>query len=309
MHRGYKVGVVVPAFNEEALIGKVIETMPDYVDRIFIVDDCSTDATVKKLLDYKDLRIVLLRHSSNRGVGAAIVTGYKQAKRQNMDLIAVMAGDNQMNPSELLNLLDPLIDGVADYSKGDRLSRSELTVGMSRWRRFGNNLLAFLTRISSGYWALQDPQNGYTAITRQALEKIDLAKVYPGYGYCNDLLVKLNVMDMKVLDVPIPARYGEEKSKIRYTSYIRKVSFLLLKNFLWRVYSRYQHPRLKILGVTYPAAFALCLIGFIILLASFTANLQFHLGALTFASGLVMLFLSVTFEVLKQNEQCNERGC
>jgi len=239
MYRGKQVGVVVPAYNEEALIGRVIDTIPPYVDKVYVVDDCSTDNTAKVVLNNNDTRLVFIHHSVNKGVGAAIVTGYKEALKDCMDVIAVMAGDNQMDPLELPKLLDPVINGDADYSKGDRLSSPGLSMGMSNWRKFGNNLLTLLTRISSGYWDLHDPQNGYTVISRQALEQIDLDRVYPGYGYCNDLLAKLNLLDMRVMDVQIPARYGEEKSKIRYGSYIRKVSLLLLKNFLWRIRHKY----------------------------------------------------------------------
>lgn len=239
MYRGKKIGVVVPAYNEEALISRVIDTMPPYVDMVYVVDDCSTDNTAEAVLNFKDSRLVLIRHSVNKGVGAAIVTGYKEALKVPMDLIAVMAGDNQMDPLELPNLLDPVINGEADYSKGDRLSKSGFSLGMSSWRKFGNNLLTLLTRVSSGYWDLQDPQNGYTVISREALEQIDLDRVYPGYGYCNDLLAKLNLLGMRVKEVQIPARYGDEKSKIRYGNYIRRVSLLLLKNYLWRIRHKY----------------------------------------------------------------------
>lgn len=240
MYRGRSIGVVVPAYNEELLISKVIQTMPDYVDRIYIIDDCSTDQTCEVVAkDLKDSRLKLTRHRSNKGVGAAIATGYRQALNDEIDIAAVMAGDNQMDPLQLSKLLDPLIEGAADYCKGDRLSKSELTKGMSRWRRSGNVILTRLTRISSGYWRLQDPQNGYTAITKETLSRLNLNKIYPRYGYCNDLLSKLNVLGAKVSDVQIPARYGEEKSKIKYGSYIRKVSLLLLRNFFWRITQKY----------------------------------------------------------------------
>lgn len=235
MYRGKTIGVVVPAYNEELLIGRVIETMPDYVVKIYVVDDCSTDNTVKIVQSYSDERLLLLRQFTNRGVGAAIVTGYRQSLVDKLDLIAVMAGDNQMDPLELPKLLDPVIDGSTDYCKGDRLSASHLKSGMSTWRQLGNLILTRLTRISSGYWQLQDPQNGYTVISRGALLQLDLDNIYPRYGYCNDILVKLNVLGLRVMDVPIPARYGPEKSKIKYGNYIRKVSILLLRNFIWRI--------------------------------------------------------------------------
>ncbi len=240
MYRGRSIGVVVPAYNEELLINKVIQTMPDYVDRIYVIDDCSTDRTFDVASDYlRDSRLKLIHHQNNKGVGAAIATGYRQALKDDINIVAVMAGDYQMDPLQLPRLLDPIVEGTADYCKGDRLSISELTKGMSRWRRSGNVILTRLTRISSGYWTLQDPQNGYTAINKETLTHLDLTKIYPRYGYCNDLLAKLNVLGAKVKDVQIPARYGEEKSKIKYGNYIRKVSLLLLRNFFWRITRKY----------------------------------------------------------------------
>lgn len=246
MYRGRLIGVVVPAYNEELHIAKVIKTMPTYVDRIYMIDDCSTDRTFTVADQFSnDIRLKLTRHRINKGVGAAIITGYRLALEDKMDIAAVMAGDNQMDPVHLSHLLDPIVDGIADYSKGDRLSRSELTKGMSRWRLFGNTILTWLTHFSSGYWEIQDPQNGYTAISCEALRRLDLNKVYPRYGYCNDLLAKLNVLGAKVKDVQIPARYGEEKSKIKYGNYIRKVSVLLLKNYIWRITRKYIAPKLS----------------------------------------------------------------
>ncbi len=249
MYHGKSIGVVVPAYNEEMLISKVIESMPDYVDKIYVIDDGSTDKTFITTTKFShDPRLKVTRHLHNKGVGAAIITGYKNALNDQMDIAAVMAGDNQMDPINLYKLLDPLVEGTADYSKGDRLSKPELTKGMSRWRKFGNTILTRLTRISSGYWNIRDLQNGITAVSREVLSRVDLDKVYPRYGYCNDLLTKLNVLNVRVKDVQIPARYGQEKSKIRYGNYIRKVSFLLLKNFFWRIAQKYLVPHFRNLG-------------------------------------------------------------
>lgn len=242
MYRDRLIGVVVPAYNEELLVAQVIETMPDYVDMIYVIDDCSTDQTLQIVQQNNDPRLKIIHHRKNQGVGAAIVTGYRQVINDKMDIAAVMAGDNQMDPAQLNKLLDPIVEGVADYAKGDRLSRPELTVGMSRWRKFGNRILTRLTRISSGYHNIQDPQNGYTAISTKILCRLDLSKIYPRYGYCNDLLAKLNVLGAEVIDVQIPARYDKEKSKIKYGNYIIKVSLLLLRNFFWRIAKKYILP-------------------------------------------------------------------
>ena len=253
MYRDKTIGVVVPAYNEEQLVGQVIDTMPDYVDRVYVVDDCSKDNTLKVIRkhskiqnarDYGDVRpfkkrIVPIHHAKNKGVGGAIKTGYLRAIDDEIDVTAVMGGDAQMKPEHLYKLLDPIIDGEADYTKGNRLLFWQFRKEMTRWRFFGNALLTFLTKISSGYWKTMDPQNGYTAISKFALKNINIKDMYEFYGYCNDILVKLNVEDMTVADVAIPAVYGEESSGIRYRSYIIKVSRLLTRNFFWRMKTKY----------------------------------------------------------------------
>ncbi len=241
MYKGLRIGVVVPAYNEEDLIGETLFGIPDYIDHIFVVDDGSTDNTSKIILELQriDPRVTAVNNRKNIGVGAAIITGYKKALENGVDVAVVMAGDNQMDPVYIPDLLDPIVSGRADYTKGNRLMSEEYRRGMSRWRTFGNFILTFLTKIASGYWHIADPQNGYTAITRSALEILPLDRVFTYYGYCNDLLVKLNVYGLRVVDVLIPAKYGNEKSKIRYGEYIVKVSGMLLRNFLWRLNMKY----------------------------------------------------------------------
>lgn len=239
MYKGYHLGIVVPAYNEEALIAETLSSMPDYADRVYVVDDASTDTTLQIAQSFSNGKNFVLGNGYNRGVGAAIVTGYKKALEENMDIVVVMAGDNQMDAKHLPQLLEPIINDGIDYAKGNRLSRLAHCRGMSTWRLFGNLVLTLLTKIASGYWRINDPQNGYTAITREALKRIELDKVYACYGYCNDLLVKLNVAGCQVTDVPIPARYRNEKSKIICGLYIFRVSKLLLMDFLWRLKEKY----------------------------------------------------------------------
>jgi glycosyltransferase involved in cell wall biosynthesis len=183
-----RIGVVVPAYNEELLLGETVRSMPGYVTKIYVIDDCSTDRTPEVIRGLDDPRVVSLRHEVNRGVGGSIVDGYKMALKDGMDLVAVMAGDNQMDPAELPKLLAPVIDGRTDYAKGNRLLNRQMRKGMSNWRQLGNTMLTMLNKIGSGYWQVSDPQNGYTVISRRALEMLDLDAVYTYYGYCNDLL-------------------------------------------------------------------------------------------------------------------------
>ena len=217
MYQGYKIAIVVPAYNEADLIADTLSGMPDIADRVYAVDDGSTDDTHQIMKRFSSERFCILSNGRNGGVGAAIATGYKKAVEEHMDIVAVMAGDNQMDPQHLTTLLNALITDKVDYVKGTRLTQLNHRKGMSNWRFFGNWLLTMLTKIASGYWKIRDPQNGYTAVTRETLMRIDPEKIYPRYGYCNDMLIKLNTAGCKVVDVPIPARYGKEKSKIRYS--------------------------------------------------------------------------------------------
>ena len=264
-YRGKRIAVVIPAYNEEDLIGEVLDGIPDYVAKVYAVNDGSADATGAIIEDYArlDPRIVPIHHDPNRGVGAAITSGYKQAVTDGMDIAAVMAGDNQMDPAYLPSLLDPIVDGRADYTKGNRLINEAYRTGMPPWRSFGNSLLTFLTKVASGYWQMMDPQNGYTAISVKALAELPLDSVYQGYGYCNNLLVWLNIHNMTVRDVAIPARYGREKSKIRYSTYIPRVSKLLLNNFLFRLKTKYIQMGFHPLAFFYVAGAVLAPLGVI----------------------------------------------
>lgn len=256
MYRGKTVAVVIPAYNEEGLVGDVIERMPNYVDRVYAVDDCSTDGTWEEICGSVERteesqlaakadggqvpsRVVPIRHETNRGVGGAIKTGYERALTDGMDVMAVINGDGQMDPDILERFVDPIVEGQADYTKGNRLQTSELRSDMSSWRFTGNALLTFLTKISSGYWKVTDPQNGYTAISKEALETLDIDSLYDRYGFLNDILVALNAHGFRVADVPMKAVYGDEESGIRYSSFVPRLSSLLFRDFLWRLKVKY----------------------------------------------------------------------
>ena len=243
MYKGKTVCVVVPAYNEEKLIGRVIETMPDYVAKIVAVEDKSTDKTGEIVRNYaseSNGRIVLIEHSENRGVGGAIITGYKWARDNKIAVTAVMAGDAQMAPEDLPNLLEPVVTGQVDYAKGNRLFTGNAWQLIPKVRYLGNSYLSLLTKIASGYWHVADSQSGYTVINLRALEMLDLDKIYKRYGMPNDILVKLNVFNFKVSDVPVKPVYNiGEKSMIKLRKVMITLSWLLLKDFLYRLKEKY----------------------------------------------------------------------
>lgn len=243
LYKDKKIAVVVPAYNEEKMIVKVVETMPDFVDHIVIVDDCSNDQTVnivKKLAREHSRHIVLIEHKVNQGVGGAIATGYLWARDNRIDVTAVMAGDGQMNPDELDRVILPVVEDRADYSKGNRLFTGMAWQKIPRKRYLGNAVLSLLTKPASGYWHVADSQCGYTAIGLNALELLEIEKIFPSYGMPNDLLVKLNVIEMRVTDVPVEPVYNiGERSDLKIRKVIFTISALLVRLFFWRMKERY----------------------------------------------------------------------
>jgi glycosyltransferase involved in cell wall biosynthesis len=240
MLEGKRVGVVVPAHDEEELIATTLRGIPAFVDRIYVVDDGSRDATVERVRELADPRIEIVAHERNRGVGAAIVTGYKRAHEEGLDVACVMAADNQMDPADLEKLALPVARGELDYAKANRLVTGEAWTLIPRTRYLGNAVLSMLTKIASGYWHVADSQSGYTALSKRMLDELDLDRIYTGYGFPNDFLVHLNVWNARVRDFPSRPIYGVgEKSGIRYRRVVPRISWLLVKGFFWRLREKY----------------------------------------------------------------------
>ena len=237
---GKRVAVVVPAFDEERLVGETIRGIPDFVDRIFVVDDASRDRTAAATVEPGDPRVLLLRHERNAGVGAAIATGYRQALEEEIDVTCVMAADNQMDPVELQGLVEPVARGEVEYAKANRLVSGEAWKVIPRTRYLGNAVLSLLTKIASGYWHVADSQAGYTALSLEALRRLDLDELYPRYGFPNDMLVHLNVQNARVRDLPSRPIYDVgERSGIKLRRVVPRISWLLFKGFWWRMGQKY----------------------------------------------------------------------
>src|SRR5438874_10528836 len=235
-----RVAVVVPAHDEEKLIAETIRSIPGFVDRVLVVDDASRDGTVAAVRGLGDPQVELIVHERNLGVGAAIITGYKRALEERIDVTAVMAADAQMDPSDLETLVAPVARREVDYAKANRLFTGQAWEVIPRYRYLGNAFLSLMTKIASGYWHVADSQSGYTAISLEMLELLDLDRIYQRYGFPNDMLVHLNVWNARVRDIPSRPVYGVgERSGIRLHRVVPAISLLLFKAFWWRLWQKY----------------------------------------------------------------------
>lgn len=295
MYSEKSIAVVVPCFNESKLIVKVMDTMPDFVDEIVVVDDCSSDDTVSEVNKYcktakRDIKLIC--HEVNQGVGGAIATGYKYARDKRYDVAVVMAGDAQMDPNELGDILDPVVKDQCDYSKGNRLFSGDAWEIIPRVRYLGNSLMSLLTKVASGYWHIADSQSGYTAINLKALDAINWDSMYKRYGQPNDLLVRLNIYNFRVKDVPITPIYNVgEESGIKPIRMIPKLSSLMFRLFIYRMIQKYLIRDFHPLLFFYTMAFILFPPGF--LLGAYLFVKRIFVGPVAETSALFAVFLVV----------------
>ncbi len=238
---GKRIGVVVPAYDEEARILATIRSIPAFVDEIVVVDGASRDTTSVRVgaeadaaRELGDRRLHLIRHSENRGVGAAIVSGYRRALELDADILVVMAGDGQMDPRDLPRLLAPIFAGRADYAKGDRFSHPDIRRAMPIQRYLAGRVLSTLTARASGIEALSDSQSGYTAISRSALAMLDLDALWPGYGYPNDLIGLVARAGLRIEDVPVRPVYRGERSGMR-AWHVATIGLLIARTYARRL--------------------------------------------------------------------------
>jgi glycosyltransferase involved in cell wall biosynthesis len=269
MFEGKRVGVVVPAYDEEALIGATLAGIPELVDRIIVVDDGSTDRTSEAAVATGDQRVEVLSHERRSGVGAATLTGYRRALADGLDVVVVMNGDNQMDPEDLPKLVAPVARGELDYSKANRLASGQAWQLIPKTRFFGNAILSMLTKVASGYWHVADSQSGYTVVSREMLERLDLDHIYTNYGFPNDMLVHLNVWNARVRDFPSRPIYGVgERSNMRYRHVVPRIAWLLVRGFFWRLWEKYVkrdfHPLVFFYVMGFIATVAGVLLGLVV---------------------------------------------
>lgn len=300
-----KIAVIIPAFNEELLILKTLNSVPTVVDKIFVINDASTDNTESIVLDAikNNHKINLISLEKNSGVGYSIVKGYEAAYNQGYDIGVVMPGDAQALPEDFINLIDPVLNLDFDYSKGNRLKNKNVAKIMPKHRLYGNTILTLLTKFASGYYHIMDPQMGYTALNLKILPKLNISTLIKRYGYPGHLLYLLNLADAKVVDVDVIPHYGEEKSGIKLFSFIPKLVFLLLRLFFSRVFKKLVKENLSPAGLSYSMSFLFIffIIPFLIIRSINLFSLKGYIPELTFISlttSITLFFVFFFFGVL-----------
>ncbi|MBF0524509.1 MAG: glycosyltransferase family 2 protein [Deltaproteobacteria bacterium] len=325
MYRGKKISLVIPAYNEEKLIRPTLENLPELLDQVYVVDDCSPDNqnAVVEACSKKDPRVTLLKHEVNQGPGGAIITGYLQSSLDGHDITVVVGGDNQMDLSEVTNFLDPIIDGRADYTKGNRflLSKLEDTLDkMPKTRLIGNWIITGLTKVASGYYSSMDVVDGYTAISKEAIDTINWKKAWKRYGYPMDFLIRMNAYGFRCLDIPRTAIYlpGERQSQIKGFNYALRVSPMLFRNFMWRLQFKYLYRSFHPLVLFYTIGFILTPVG-AMGLAYLAYDKFFQAGrivtgpitiliALVFLMGMQFFLFAMLFDMQENKNEYREEG-
>lgn len=234
-----KIAVVIPCYRVAGFVEGVVRSIPDFVDHIIVVDDCCPENSGMMLEKLNITNVIVLFHEHNLGVGGAVKNGYKKALELNADIVVKVDGDGQMDPDYMQTLIAPLLHDKADYTKGNRFKDFNALKEMPNIRLFGNSVLSFLVKVSSGYWKIMDPTNGYTAIGKKALQGIELDSIADRYFFETDMLIHLNIENCVVKDIPIPAKYGDEKSSLNITKVLFQFPPKLLKRFFKRIFYRY----------------------------------------------------------------------
>lgn len=288
MYRDRKVAIVVPAYNEEKLIAKAVETTPDFVDLILVVNDGSSDRTLEVLNALKDdhKNLEILTNNPNRGLGFSLVRGYKEALSRDFDIVGTLAGDAQCDPDYLSKLCDTLIDGDWDYVKANRFNDLTALRAMPPFRRVGNIVISLLNKFATGYYSIFDSQNGYGVFKRSTMERLPFELIGERYDYENTMLLAMGVINGRVKDIPVPAVYGEEVSTIKFFPVMRRALSVLFKGFWKRIYYKYVIFNFHPLALFLFSGIALALAGFAF--GTYLAVERIFFGS-TPSSGTVML--------------------
>jgi dolichol-phosphate mannosyltransferase len=303
----HHVCVVIPAFRVSRQILRLLSEIGPEVRSIIVVDDkCPESSGELVLSDCHDPRVQVLFHQENKGVGGAVKTGYLRALEIGADIIVKLDGDGQMDPKILPRLIEPLIQGYADYSKGNRFTEVDFVRSMPKKRILGNLVLSFMSKLSTGYWRTFDPNNGYTAITSRALHKIPLSKIDNRYFFESDMLFRLNIVRVNVIDVPMPAIYENEVSSLKIWKVVLEFPVKHLRNFLKRVAYSYYLRDFTLPSIELPLGLSLLTFGGTLglktwfdssLTGTFTSAGTAMLIGMTFLAGLQLILAFFSYDI------------
>lgn len=302
MYKNKKIAVVIPSYNVANYIIKVIDSIPDFIDIIISIDDkCPQQSGYLVTKHFKQNNSVkVLFHNKNKGVGAAVKSGYKEAIRLGADIVVKIDGDGQMDTKWIEKLIDPIIDNVADYTKGNRFTDSKILKVMPKIRLFGNSILSFMLKAASGYWDIMDPTNGYTAINKESIQKLNLDEIANRYFFESDMLINLNIEKCVVKDIAIPALYGNEESSLNILNVALKFPFKIFKGFIKRISINYFIYSFNIASIYILFGVFMSFFGFTFGVYHWVVNMQKQISTPTGTIMLSVLPLIIGFQLILQ---------
>ena len=256
------ISVVIPCYKVSSHILNVISDIGSEIDLIFVIDDCCPEGTGSLVQrECTDPRVKVIFHQVNQGVGGAVMTGYLAAESEGAEVIVKVDGDGQMDPALISDFIFPIIAGHADYAKGNRFYDLEDIQKMPKIRLIGNAILSLMAKLSTGYWDLFDPTNGYTAIHVDVVRKLPFDKISKRYFFETDILFRLNTLRAVVVDVPMSAKYGDEISNLKISNIVGEFMFKHVRNFLKRVFYNYYLRDMSLASIQLPLGIILFLFG------------------------------------------------
>jgi len=301
------IAIVIPAYKVKQQITEVVSTIPKFIDFIYVIDDyCPENSGDLVLKEINDNRVKVIKHEVNRGVGAAVISGYRAAVKDSVDIVVKIDGDGQMDPSLIIDFITPIINEKADYCKGNRFFNLETIRAMPNIRIIGNAILSFLNKLSSGYWNLFDPTNGFTAINAELINYLPLDKISQRYFFESDMLFRLNTLRAVVFDIPMNAKYEDEKSNLKIRDILFEFLFKHLINFVKRIFYNYYLRDMSLASIQLPIGILLFLFGFIFGLNKWiiASSLQVAtsagtvmLSALTILAGMQLIFAFLNYDI------------
>lgn len=287
MSSSAQIGVVIPSYRVTNHILNVIGSIGPEVSAIYVVDDCCPDGSGELVkAQCKDLRVKVISHEQNQGVGGAVMTGYKAGINDGMTVLVKIDGDGQMEPHLISQFVYPITSGSADYTKGNRFYNLDQIHSMPKVRMFGNAVLSFMTKLSSGYWDLFDPTNGFTAIHTEVAKHLPFDKISRRYFFESDMLFRLNTLRAVVVDIPMDAKYADEVSGLKISKVVGDFLTKHIRNFSKRIFYNYYLRDMSIASLELPAGLALFCFGVLFGAAHWIASS--HAGSAT-PTGTVML--------------------